>query len=289
MKDLTAIVKKVLEEHKEARDSDSKLICWVYSITNPDIMGLSFSKVMWNSAYFDLPSFETIRRTRQKIQHDNPHLRGVMYEKRMAKQKDGNKSLYNTDKYSFLLDAPFVIGGECCRVMKKQPTKQYERQTGRVRITAMMAEESRVRTQQWLMRGCNGFEMKRPVSNPMSFWTEQDILQYIKENNLPICSVYGDIVPDYKGTDEFDGQLDFSDIGAMEDKRRLKTTGCSRTGCMFCGFGCHLESSPSRFERMKQTHPKQYEFIMKPIEKGGLGYKEVIEWLNEHGNLHIKY
>lgn len=88
MKDLTAIVKKVLEEHKEARDSDSKLICWVYSITNPDIMGLSFSKVMWNSAYFDLPSFETIRRTRQKIQHDNPHLRGAMYEKRMAKQSE---------------------------------------------------------------------------------------------------------------------------------------------------------------------------------------------------------
>lgn len=88
MKDLTAIVKKVLEEHKETRDSDSKLICWVYSITNPNIMGLSFSKVMWNSAYFDLPSFETIRRTRQKIQHDNPHLRGVMYEKRMAKQSE---------------------------------------------------------------------------------------------------------------------------------------------------------------------------------------------------------
>ena len=86
--DLTEIVRKVLAEHKEARDSDFKLVCWVYSITNPEVMGLSFSKVMWNGKYFNLPSFETIRRTRQKLQHDCPELRGSMYEKRMEKQGD---------------------------------------------------------------------------------------------------------------------------------------------------------------------------------------------------------
>ena len=53
-------------------------------------------------------------------------------------------------------------------------------------ITAQTAEESRLRQSQWLKNGCNGFEMKNPISNPMSFWTEQDILQYIKENNLNI-------------------------------------------------------------------------------------------------------
>ena len=40
---------------------------------------------------------------------------------------------------------------------------------------------------------------------------------------------------------------------------------------------------------MKQTHPKVYEYIMKPTEEGGLNYKEVIDWLNEHGNMNIKY
>ena len=40
---------------------------------------------------------------------------------------------------------------------------------------------------------------------------------------------------------------------------------------------------------MKVTHPKQYDYIMRPWEKGGLNYKEVIDWLNEHGDLHIKY
>ena len=146
-----------------------------------------------------------------------------------------------------------------------------------------MADESRLRKQKWLANGCNAFNLKTPISNPMSFWKEQDVLHYIKENNIPICSVYGDIVRD----EEVDGQLTF---GFDDDTAKLKTTGCSRTGCMFCGFGCHLEKDgQGRFERMKTTHPKQYEYIMKPWEQGGLGYKEVIDWLNEHGNLNIKY
>lgn len=59
-------------------------------------------------------------------------------------------------------------------------------------------EESKLRESQWVKNGCNGFDLKIPTSNPMSFRTEQDVLIYIKENNLPICSVYGDIVVDYE-------------------------------------------------------------------------------------------
>lgn len=89
MKDeLTPVVKKVLQEHKETRDSDSKLICWVYAETNPEVMKLSFSKVMWNTKFFKLPSFETIGRIRRKLQHDHPELRGKLYEKRMEKQSE---------------------------------------------------------------------------------------------------------------------------------------------------------------------------------------------------------
>ena len=88
--------------------------------------------------------------------------------------------------------------------MKKSPTHTYSRKTGRKPMTAQMASESRLRTQQWLKNGCNGFDMKNPISNPMSFWTEQDVLLYIRENNLPICSVYGDIVEEFSIlTDQF--------------------------------------------------------------------------------------
>ena len=77
----------------------------------------------------------------------------------------------------------------------------------------------------------------------------------------------------------------FGEAGKQFDTKEVLTlTGCKRTGCMFCGFGCHM-SDDHRFEQMKQTHPKQYEWIMKPWKDGGLGYKEIIDWINEHGNM----
>lgn len=199
----------------------------------------------------------------------------------------GKDERYNLSKYRFLIEAPFYISSNCCKIMKKRPAHDYEKETGRVRITGQMADESMLRTSDWLRNGCNGFNMNSPRSNPLSFWTQQDILRYIKEKNLKICSVYGNVVPVY-GEDQLPNQIDFSDLGFMEDTRQYKTTGCDRTGCMFCGYGCHLEKE-SRFERMKITHPKLYDYIMRPKDQGGLNYKEVIDWINENGNLNIRY
>ena len=194
--------------------------------------------------------------------------------------------MYDRSRYKFFLNAPFEISDKCCDVMKKAPVKKYAKETGLKPITAQMASESRLRTTVWLKNGCNAFEAKSPISNPMAFWTEQDVLQYIAKYNLPICSVYGDIIED----GELDGQLTLQEYDTSLKPPKLKTTGCNRTGCMFCGFGCHLEpEGEGRFERMKQTHPKQYEWIMKPWDAGGLGYKAVIDWINENGNLHIRY
>lgn len=53
--------------------------------------------------------------------------------------------------------------------------------------------------------------------------------------------------------------------------------------------GCHLEKpGEGRFLKMKETHPKQYDYIMRPTEQGGLGYKEIIDWINEHGGFNIE-
>jgi len=191
---------------------------------------------------------------------------------------------YNKTKYKFMLDAPFEVHSKCCSVMKKGPAHKYAHQSGRKPMTAEMAEESRNRKRVWMKYGCNGFDMKEPKSTPMAFWTRQDVLQYIKENNLDICSVYGEVVTDYAKENQVDGQMDMFEMNHI-----LKTTGCDRTGCMFCGYGCHLEKpGEGRFERMKQTHPKQWEWIMKKWEDGGLGYRDVISWINEHGNMNIQ-
>ena len=183
--------------------------------------------------------------------------------------------------------APFMVSNKCCDVMKKSPAHAYNVETGRIPITAQMAEESRLRKQKWIQNGCNAFDGKKPVSNPMSFWTENDVLQYIVEHGLKIASVYGDIVE----VGEIPGQMTLSDLGLDEDSPRTYcTTGCKRTGCMFCGFGCHMEKpGEGRFERLKETHPKVYDYIMRPVEQGGLDFKTVIDWINNNGGTSIKY
>lgn len=163
------------------------------------------------------------------------------------------------EKWKILLDAPFEVSRKCCDVMKKKPAKKYERETGRKAILGTMAAESASRMQDWIRHGCNAFEDKqRASSKPLSFWTEQDILEYLRMYNLPYASVYGDIVETPKG---------------------LATTGCTRTGCMFCMFGCTQDGTPNRFQRMKETHPRQYDYCMRPLDQKGLGLKDVLEYI----------
>lgn len=175
------------------------------------------------------------------------------------KDKDGNKSMFNQTKYKFLLDAPFQVSHYCCNVMKKKPAKSYEKKSNKKPLIATMAEESNLRMQKWLQNGCNAFESNRPQSNPIAFWTEQDILQYTVQYKIPIASCYGEIIEG----DQLEGQTCLD--GCMSN---LTTSKCKRTGCMFCMFGVHLEKEPNRFQMMKETHPKQYDYC---INKLGLG------------------
>lgn len=195
-------------------------------------------------------------------------------------RKDGEPSEYNCKKWEFLLYAPFAISSRCCGEMKKRPMNAYMRKTQRVPTMATMAQESRLRTKVWLKNGCNVFEGKHPAGKPMSFWTEQDVLRFIVDRHIPIASVYGDIAAT-------DGENDYAET--LIDCK-LHCTGCQRTGCMFCAFGAHLEKGENRFERMKHTHPKHYEFCIgggaydpadgmwKPNEKG-LGYGRVLDFI----------
>lgn len=110
-------------------------------------------------------------------------------------RSNGTKSEFNCEKWRYLLDAPFKVSSRCCNVMKKKPMKKYSKETGRVPIIATMANESRSRRSTWMSTGCNAFNKKSPSSQPMSFWTEDDVLQYLHTYNVPYASVYGDIVP----------------------------------------------------------------------------------------------
>ena len=157
-------------------------------------------------------------------------------------------------KYHYLIDAPFPISHKCCDIMKKEPVKKYEKSTGKVAFVGTMACESNLRKQSYLKNGCNAFNSKRPISTPIGFWTEQDVLQYIKDNNIEIASAYGDI---------------------LEVNNTLKTSKCDRTGCVFCGFGIELEKGENRYQRLERTHPQLHDYCMNK-----LGFKEVCEYMN---------
>ena len=105
----------------------------------------------------------------------------------------------------------------------------------------------------------------------------------------PYCPVYGEIVIDESADDVLDGQINiFDELGDYSNAGKLKTTGCDRTGCIFCMFGCHLEKEPNRFQRLKETHPRQYDYCINGGEmvngkcqpnKEGLGLGKVLDYI----------
>ena len=226
-------------------------------------------------------------------------LQGKYPHKEKGVETSEYSKMYNKERYKFFLEAPFEISDRCCDVMKKAPMHSYAKRTGRVPMTAQMASESRLRTTNWLKNGCNGFGMKSPVSNPMSFWVEQDVLGYIYHNRLPIAPVYGEVQAESRDGGKWEGPGGGPDAGIFDrDKPLYTTTGCSRTGCVYCGFGCHREKSPNRWEiAEKYSNPAIIDYMLrggsfakdglwKPDSRG-LGFWFVIEWINAHGNLHI--
>jgi|WetSurMetagenome_2_1015567.scaffolds.fasta_scaffold231880_2 hypothetical protein len=66
---------------------------------------------------------------------------------------------------------------------------------------------------------------------PLRLWSDEMCDWYIKKNNLELSEIY--------------------------TKHHY-----SRTGCFACMYGCHLEKYPNRFQTMKETHPKLYDFCL---------------------------
>ena len=100
--------------------------------------------------------------------------------------------------------------------MKENPAINYEKTTEYKPIIGTMTYESSARKKTWIQNGCNAFNATRPMSTPMSFWTEQDVLKYIKTYDIPIASVYGEIKQDENG--------------------KYYMTGCNRTGWLYSPY-----------------------------------------------------
>lgn len=155
---------------------------------------------------------------------------------------DGSVSKYaqRCVKWNDLINSPFLISDRCCDIMKERPLRTHPLLKNQYSYVGTRAEESERRRQAWIQTGCNAFNTRNPVSKPLSFWTHQDVLQYIVAAKLTIPSVYGQIV---------------------SENQTLKFTGVQRTGCIFCPIGAHLERENS-FQQLAYTHPKLYHYCL---------------------------
>lgn len=163
-----------------------------------------------------------------------------------------------------LIDAPFLISEKCCDIMKKNPAKEFSEKSGKNPLIGTMAEESLLRQQLWMQNGCNMFNAKQPKSTPLAFWTEKDIWNYIKSRDLKYSDIY--------------------------DK------GAKRTGCVFCMFGYWSKNDHKtendRMGLLKKVDPKKYNYCMKSVKDGGLGLKDVINYIDlklAHGQLEWEF
>ena len=220
----------------------------------------SFTKVLKEEGY-PIISKKTSRMIRDL---QNPTERNAksrkLYLSDYALDKEGNLTNIKNNsfkiayKHRYLIDAPFKISEKCCNYLKKYPMQDYEKVSGKKPIVGTQASESKMRESAYLQTGCNNF--KGGKCQPLGFWTEQDVLEYIYKFNLEIAPIYGKVIL---------------------ENGKYKTTGESRTGCVACGYGCSLwkNDNDNRYLRLEQTHPKMHKYVMET-----LGFKDVLEYMN---------
>lgn len=173
-----------------------------------------------------------------------------IYQYRNAKsEKTKMTRLYGSDttkhkiskKWRFLIDAPFKISDKCCDIMKKNPSKQYEKETGEKAMIGKTYAESSSRTIEFFTKPCLRYDKKRPIALPIMFWNEQDIWLYLSKYNVPYCDIY--------------------------------KKGFKRTGCMFCAFGAQCKGD-NRFYLMEKHYPKIYDYCMNKLKM-----KQVLDFI----------
>ena len=226
----------------------------------------SFAQVLKEEGY-PVISKKTSRMIRDCQNPTNKNLKSrTLYLSDYTLDKEGNltdiknNSFKIAHKHRYLIDAPFKISEKCCNYLKKYPMTDYEKQTGKKAIIGTQANESKMRESAYLQTGCNNF--KGGKSQPLGFWTEQDVLEYIVKFNIEIASIYGEVKIDSEG--------------------KYYTTGESRTGCVACGYGCSMwkTDDDNRYLRLEKTHPKLHNHVI-----NNLGFKEVLEYMNiKHTN-----
>ena len=210
--------------------------------------------------------FETVKRLARQDEQAVKELFDIGFSKTgvlaltgwVSNRQQFGKHFMLSKKWLPMVCCEIDLTEQCCVKIKEAALNAV---SGESRMTGEQAEESKTREAVYLKHGCNArMSDGTYTSKPFGSMTKDGILFSLNFRGTPICSDYGGIV---KGEDG-----------------HYRCTKAQRTGCALCGFGCQYDTE--RFVRLQETEPAKIRFAFKPKSEGGAGYKEAIEFMNEH-------
>ena len=81
--------------------------------------------------------------------------------------------------WQYLIDVekePEDISDECCEIIKREPFRRYVRENRRYPIMGITQDEGFKRENQYNHTGCNVYDGHTIKSQPIGFWTKEDVL-----------------------------------------------------------------------------------------------------------------
>lgn len=159
--------------------------------------------------------------------------------------------------------APFKVSDKCCWWLKEEPMRLWQEENNVWPFLGLMQSEGGRRKYSLQQHGCNYVGKTTARSCPFNYFSRQDLLQLALDLNVHVPEIYGEIVRDPDGT--------------------LRTTKAQRTGCGMCGFGIHMEGRPNRFDRLRESSPKEWNYWMyrccKDPDGTPYGWGRVLDYL----------
>lgn len=109
------------------------------------------------------------------------------------------------------------FSNRCCDYVKGRMKEQKGPS-----FVGLKATESKSRKDSWIKEGCNVYHKYGPASRPLMLWTDNNIWEYIKQNNLQVNPMYEKVYVGKSG----------------------KEYKCySRLGCISCPMGAQFEQA----------------------------------------------
>lgn len=142
---------------------------------------------------------------------------------------------YLIPKLQKLRDAGIKLTEKCCDELKKKPMKAMRETLGlKGSITGTRAQESKARKLGYLQRGALYFSTRNGqwICNPLVHWLKEDIEEMHAMHDIEIEQI---------------------------------PTESGRSGCVNCGFGCHIETKKGRensLQILKLRNPTMHKKTM---------------------------